>query len=463
MGSGATERSLDFRRSALRLLRELAPYRVRVVVILVLGVSSVALSVLGPLLLGDATNVIFAGVIGRKVPAGVSQSAVVAHLRQSGQGTLANLVQSTPITHGIDFDHLGRILLQVLLVYLAASVASYFQGRLTAMVGQRSVARLRWKVQSKLTRLPLSYFDRQPRGEILSRVTNDIDNISQTLQQTLSQMVTSLLTIVGVLVAMFVISWLLALIALFSLYLRTRFINGQFWMDEGIAVGIASHSLSSIPHILRADGSPPLYYLLQVVPFKLVGAVGSGKVLDRLAVMRLLSVLMGAITVLLVFCFLRELLPRRPFVWSAGALLVATGYGAAEGHLAAHLSGPNFEVRFGRTIADFQGIQWEIARCAVDIEAARLLTYRAAWMADRGRFTKEWVPYLSMAKYHATEMAVRASSLAVQLLGAAGYMEDHPTEQWYRDAKQLTIVEGTSQVQLGLIGRGVLAGDLWWD
>ena len=100
--------------------------------------------------------------------------------------------------------------------------------------------------------------------------------------------------------------------------------------------------------------------------------------------------------------------------------------------------------RSAQTIADFQGIQWEIAKCAVDIEAARLLTYRAAWLADQGKFTKEWVPYLSMAKYHATELAVRASGLAVQLLGAAGYMEDHPTEQWYRDAKQLTIVEGTS-------------------
>ncbi len=111
---------------------------------------------------------IFAGVVGREIPAGVSQSAAVTHLRQSGQGTLANLVQSTPITHGIDFDHVGQILLQVLLVYLAASVASYFQARLTAMVGQRSVARLREKVQSKLTRLPLSYFDRQPHGEILS-------------------------------------------------------------------------------------------------------------------------------------------------------------------------------------------------------------------------------------------------------------------------------------------------------
>ncbi len=97
------------------------------------------------------------------------------------------------------------------------------------------------------------------------------------------------------------------------------------------------------------------------------------------------------------------------------------------------------------------------------VEAARLLTYRAAAMADAGRFGKQDVPYLSMAKYHATELAVRASGLALQLLGAAGYMEDHPTELWYRDAKQLTIVEGTSQVQLGLIARGVLDGDCWWD
>ena len=118
---------------------------------------------------------------------------------------------------------------------------------------------------------------------------------------------------------------------------------------------------------------------------------------------------------------------------------------------------------FGGTIADFQGIQWEIAKVAVDIEAARLLTYRSAWLADQGKFTKEYVPFLSMAKYHATELAVRASGLAVQLLGAAGYMEDHPTELWYRDARQLTIVEGTSQVQLGLIARGVLGHDLWWD
>ncbi|HEX3842100.1 MAG TPA: acyl-CoA dehydrogenase family protein [Acidimicrobiales bacterium] len=144
-------------------------------------------------------------------------------------------------------------------------------------------------------------------------------------------------------------------------------------------------------------------------------------------------------------------------------IVAARGIGLAEGALMYATEYVKERAAFGKTIADFQGIQWEIAKCAVDIEAARLLTYRAASFADQGKYTKEWVPYLSIAKYHATELAVRASGLAVQLLGAAGYMEDHPTEQWYRDAKQLTIVEGTSQVQLGLIARGVLDHHLWWD
>lgn len=104
----------------------------------------------------------------------------------------------------------------------------------------------------------------------------------------------------------------------------------------------------------------------------------------------------------------------------------------------------------------------DIARMATEIEAARLLTYRSAWLADQGKFTKEWVPYLSMAKYYATELAVRASDLAMQLLGAAGYIKDHLTELYYRDAKQLTIVEGTTQVQLGPIARDILDRDPWW-
>ena len=144
-------------------------------------------------------------------------------------------------------------------------------------------------------------------------------------------------------------------------------------------------------------------------------------------------------------------------------IVAARGIGLAEGALMYATTYVQERAAFNKTIADFQGIQWEIAKLATEIEAARLLTYRSAWLADQGKFTKEWVPFLSMAKYYATELAVRASGLAVQLLGAAGYMKDHPTELWYRDARQLTIVEGTTQVQLGLIARGVLDHDIWWE
>jgi alkylation response protein AidB-like acyl-CoA dehydrogenase len=144
-------------------------------------------------------------------------------------------------------------------------------------------------------------------------------------------------------------------------------------------------------------------------------------------------------------------------------IVAARGIGLAEGAIMYATEYVKERQAFGHTIADFQGIQWKLAEIATEIEAARLLTYRAAWLADQGKFTKEWVPQLSMSKMYATEVAVKASGIAVQLLGAAGYMEDHPTELWYRDAKQLTIVEGTSQVQLGLIARGLLNHDIWWD
>jgi len=144
-------------------------------------------------------------------------------------------------------------------------------------------------------------------------------------------------------------------------------------------------------------------------------------------------------------------------------VVAARGLGLAEGALMYAVEYVQQRAAFGKTIADMQGVQWKIAELATEIEAARLLTYRSAWMADRGQYTKEYVPYLSMAKYYASEVAVRTAGEALQMLGAAGYMEDHPTEMWYRDAKQLTIVEGTSQIQLGLIAKGVLDHDLWWD
>ena len=216
MGGMSTEKSLDFRGSSRRLLGTLAPYRLLVITSLVLATVSVTLSVLGPWLLGDATNLIFSGVISKRIPAGVSKAQIVARLRREGHGTEADMLSAMHVVagQGINFDRVGQVLLLVLLVYLGSSAAMLLQGRVTATVVQRVVFGLREQVQAKLSRLPLSYFDRQPRGEILSRVTNDIDNLSQSLQQTMSQLVVSLLTIVGVLTIMFVISPLLALIAL---------------------------------------------------------------------------------------------------------------------------------------------------------------------------------------------------------------------------------------------------------
>ncbi len=144
-------------------------------------------------------------------------------------------------------------------------------------------------------------------------------------------------------------------------------------------------------------------------------------------------------------------------------IVAARGIGLAEGALMYTVQYDKERRAFGRAIADFQGVRWVYADLATEIEAARLLTYRAARMVDDGFFDKEHAPFLSMAKYFATELAVRASGWAVQLLGAAGYMEDHLTELWYRDARQLTIVEGTSQIQKNLIADGVVNQDVWWD
>jgi ATP-binding cassette subfamily B protein len=216
MNGPSVEKSLDFRGSSRRLLRTLRPERPLIVLTLALAVASVALTVLGPRILGQATDLIFAGVVGRQLPAGTTKAEAVARLRQQGHGTRADMLDSMHLVpgHGIDFGQVGGVLIIAVLIYVAASVLSYLQGRLTTTMVQRSMFRLREQAQAKLSRLPLSYFDGQPRGEVLSRVTNDIDNLAQTLQQTLSQMLTSLLMIVGVLGMMFVISPLLAVIAL---------------------------------------------------------------------------------------------------------------------------------------------------------------------------------------------------------------------------------------------------------
>jgi ATP-binding cassette, subfamily B, multidrug efflux pump len=210
------EKSMNFGPSARRLLGRLRPHRLHLAAIITLAVVSVGFSVAGPKILGHATDIIFSGVIGRRLEPGTTAEQAIAAARASGNESFADMLARMDVVPGtgIDFDALGRVLLVALVLYLAASLLSWWQGWLLNGVVQRTVLRLRAEVEEKLNRLPLPYFDRQPRGELLSRVTNDIDNISTSLQQTLSQLLTSLLTVVGVLGVMFWISPLLALVAL---------------------------------------------------------------------------------------------------------------------------------------------------------------------------------------------------------------------------------------------------------
>jgi ATP-binding cassette subfamily B multidrug efflux pump len=218
MSGPSLERPKDFRGSLSRLLTMMRPERPLIVITSLLAAGAVGASVLGPKILGNATNIIFNGFVSKRLPSGASQSQVIGALRARGETSQADLLSGMHLVpgQGINFDSLGRTLGLVTIIYLVALLLGTMQGRMTATIVQRSMFRLRQEVQAKLARLPLSYFDGRPRGEVLSTVTNDIDNLSQNLQQTMSQLVMSVLTIIGVLAAMFWISWLLALIALIT-------------------------------------------------------------------------------------------------------------------------------------------------------------------------------------------------------------------------------------------------------
>jgi ATP-binding cassette subfamily B protein len=216
MAAAGPQKPHAFGRSARRLLGTLRPERAALIVVIVVGVLSVGLNVLGPKVLGTATNIVFAGFISMSEPSGTTKSEVVQQLVDSGQQQQADMLSAVDFTPGtgIDFGALGMIILVVVGIYVGASLLAWVQGVILNVVVQRSMNRLRLQVEAKIHRLPLSYFDRVQRGELLSRVTNDVDNIGQTMQQSLSQVVTSLLTVIGVLVMMFVISPMLAVIAL---------------------------------------------------------------------------------------------------------------------------------------------------------------------------------------------------------------------------------------------------------
>ncbi|MBN9175374.1 MAG: ABC transporter ATP-binding protein [Microbacterium sp.] len=221
MGAPAAK-AQNFGPSARRLLGRLRPDAALLSLVLLFGVFSVTLSVIGPKLLGTATNIVVAGFVSARfadVPAGTTKQQLIDQLTSSGQQQAADMLRSVDFVPGagMDFGALARVLAFVLLIYVAASILAWLQARILTGVVQRAMHRLRLDVEDKVQRLPLRYFDTVQRGELLSRVTNDVDNLGQSLQQTLSQVVVSLLTVIGVLVMMFVISPLLAVIALVTI------------------------------------------------------------------------------------------------------------------------------------------------------------------------------------------------------------------------------------------------------
>jgi len=214
---GSGEKAKDFKGSFKRLVRRLRPERSKLILIILLAVVSVACTVAAPKILARATNLIFAGVVSKQLPPGVSQEQAVAGLRAAGQENQANMLAGMSNINpgqGVDFAAVGRVLLIVTAIYLLSALFGWLQGYIAAGVVARVIYKLRRDVDFKLARLPLKYFDSHPRGDILSRVTNDIDNIQQTMQQTISQIITAVLTLIGVLALMFWISPLLAVICL---------------------------------------------------------------------------------------------------------------------------------------------------------------------------------------------------------------------------------------------------------
>ncbi len=252
-----TEKAMNFGPSARRLLALLRPERAALTMAILLTTIAVVLNAIGPKILGRATDLIFAGYFGSRLPAGVSVEQAVAGLRAAGQGTVADMVAAmTDLVpgQGIDFNAVGQVLLIAIGLYVAASLIQWVQGLLLVGAVNRVIYTLRRDVEDKLHRLPLPYFDSQPRGELLSRVTNDIDNVSQSLTQTLNQLLNSLLTVVAMLAMMVWISPLLAVIALLTIPL-SGVVAGQIgkrsqryfveqWKQTGALNGVVEESFT---------------------------------------------------------------------------------------------------------------------------------------------------------------------------------------------------------------------------
>ena len=217
--TGPAAKSKDFQGSLKRLMREVGEERKTLYLVLALISTAVTIGSFGPKILGHATNDIFYGYLGHKLPAGVTKAQAVAGLRARGQGTLADVLQKSDVVpgKGIDFTAISHWIFLALALYAISSLFLWLQQYLMAGVTQKTVFRLRRLAEEKIGRLPLSYFDTTSRGDLLSRITNDVDNISTSMQQGLSQILNAVLTVVSVLAMMIWISPILALVSLIAI------------------------------------------------------------------------------------------------------------------------------------------------------------------------------------------------------------------------------------------------------
>ena len=215
----APRKAKQFWPSAKRLLGLLAPYKIALTFVFLMNTVSVILAVWAPRVMGHAMDVIFSGAISKRLPEGITAEQAVEGLRASGQERFADMAEAMDLNpgHGIDFDRLRDLIVMVLALYLFASLLMWAQGAILNKLTMRAVFNLRERVEAKINRLPLSYFDSRQRGDVMSRTTNDVDNIQQALQQSLSSLFNALLTLVGIVVMMVAISWQLALVALLAI------------------------------------------------------------------------------------------------------------------------------------------------------------------------------------------------------------------------------------------------------
>ena len=218
-GGGPARKAKAFWPSAKRLMSLFRTEKLGLAVVAVMVLVAVVLNVWAPRVLGRAMDVIFGGVVSAQMPGGLSREQVIDGLRAQGEDRAAEMLSGMAFTpgEGIDFTELGRLILIVLAMYLVAQLFMWLQGRVLNDLVMRLVFRLREDIEAKINRLPLSYFDRGQRGDLLSRATNDVDNVQQALQQAFASLVYSALTVIGIVGMMFWLSWQLALIALIAL------------------------------------------------------------------------------------------------------------------------------------------------------------------------------------------------------------------------------------------------------